>query len=315
MKIERLVYFGTAPIAVPALEALAALPDVQVVAVCTQPDRTSGRKRKLTPSPVKEVALRLGLPVFDPEKIGDAEEALRVLEPDLGMVFAYGQYLPSRIFDLPTLGSVNFHPSRLPEYRGASPIQSAIADGHTESALSLIQVGKQMDAGDIWWQEDVTIGPEDTSALMHDRFGALAGERVPELLQGLRNGTLERRPQEEALATECGKISKQDGAVDWTLPAEVLWNRVRAYDPWPGVFVPFGEAGNLKLLSVQLEDASGAVPGEVLSVEKSGPVVACGEGSLRFLRVQPPGKKPMSGGDFLNGHPLTPGDILASGDA
>ena len=312
MNIQRIVYMGTAPIAVPALNALASLADVEVVAVCTQPDRPSGRKRRLTPSPVKQAARDLGLRILDPEHIGDAEAALMDLGPDLGVVFAYGQYLPSRIFDLPEHGSINFHPSRLPEYRGASPIQSSLLDGRTESALSVLQVGSKMDAGDLWMQEPLAIRPEDNSQTLHDRFSRLAGELIPRVLEGLRSGTLVRRPQEEARATECGKIVKADGAVDWTLPAESLLNRIRAFQPWPGAYFPLGEFGNLKIQSARVESGSGQ-PGEVVSVEGAGPLIACGEACLRLTGVQPPGKKPMSGQAFLNGHVWTPGQILASG--
>lgn len=311
MDIRRIVYFGTAPIAVPALRAFAAREDVEVVAVCTQPDRPSGRKRRLTPSAVKVAAQELGLRVLDPEKIGGAVGMLSDLRPDLGVVYAYGQYLPSSVFDLPTYGSINFHPSRLPEYRGASPIQSALLDGKTESALSVIQVGREMDAGDIWAQREVTFSPEDTSETLHDRFGELAAEMVPDLLEGLRSESWHAVPQDESRVVECGKIQKADGGVDWSRSASELWNRVRAFQPWPGVFFPLGDQGNLKIHLARVETGSGT-PGEVLDLEKAGPRVACGKDSLRLLRVQPPGKRPMSGADFLNGHSLSVGDVLPS---
>ena len=232
MKIQRVIYMGTAEIAVPALNALAALEDVEVVAVCTQPDRPSGRKRKRTPSPVKTAALAHGLHVLCPERIGDAQADLEALRPDLGMVFAYGQYLPSRIFDLPTFGSINFHPSRLPEYRGASPIQSTLLDGKTETALSVLQVGAAMDAGDLWLQVPLTIEPEDDNESLHHRFADLAAELVPGLIRDLREERLVRTPQNESEVIECGKIAKADGAVDWSLPATTLHNRIRAFQPW-----------------------------------------------------------------------------------
>jgi methionyl-tRNA formyltransferase len=309
MEIERVIYMGTAPIAVPALTALAAQNDVEVVAVCTQPDRPSGRKRKLTPSPVKVRALELGLTVLDPEKIGEVESELAALKPNLGIVFAYGQYLPRAIFDLPTLGSINFHPSRLPEYRGASPIQSTLLDGKTESALSVLQVGAKMDAGDLWLQKEVKIFPEDTSETLQDRFGQLAGEVLPELLDGLRSGRLTRTPQDESRVIECGKISKADGGIDWTKPAEQLWNQIRAFQPWPGAFFPLEERGLVKIQRARVEAESGT-PGEVLEGTGGGPLIACGEGALRLLILQPPGKRPMAGADFLRGHPLPPGEIL-----
>jgi len=311
MKIEKILFMGTAPIAVPTLEALAQLSDIEVVAVCTQPDRPSGRKRKRTPSPVKVCAQELGLQVLDPEKIGAAEQALKDLRPDLGIVFAYGQYLPSAIFDLPTFGSINFHPSRLPEYRGASPIQSTILDGKSETALSVIRVGAKMDAGDILFQKPVTIAPQDNSESMHNRFGELAGELVPELLEKLRAGSLEGKVQDESQVIECGKITKADGGIDWTLPAITLWNRIRAFQPWPGCFFPLGDAGNLKIKAALVEKIQGA-PGEVLDTNGEGPLIACGSDALRLVEVQPPGKKPMSGKAFLNGSPLKIGERLSS---
>jgi len=311
MKIERIVYFGTAEIAVPALEALRAEPGCEVVAVCTQPDRPSGRKRRLTPSPVKVKAEELNLPVLDPEQISEARAELERLDPDLAVVFAYGQYMPESVFDLPTYGSVNFHPSLLPAYRGASPIQSAIADGCTESGLTVLRVSKRMDAGDLLMQRVVSIGGEDTAETMRRRFADLAAELVPDMLRGLREGTLRAEPQDEEEATECGRLQKSDGEVDWTAPARETSNKVRAYQPWPGVFFPLGDAGNVKILRVRVEAATGT-PGEVLEAEGEGPLVACGRNAVRLLEVQPPGKKSMSGRDFLNGHRLRPGDRFSS---
>ena len=307
--LERLVYFGTAPIAVPALTALHRDPGSRVVAVCTQPDRPGGRKRKLQPSAVKVEAERLGLSVLDPEHIRDARGALEERRPDLGVVFAYGQYMPPSIFDLPRLGCVNFHPSLLPLYRGASPIQSAIADGRAETGLSVIRVGKEMDAGDILLQERIAIRDEDTGASLHDRFAALAAEWVPELLARFRDDRLDWTPQDPDRVVECGRLTKADGAVDWRLPARTLWNRLRAYQPWPGLFFATGDGSRIKIQWARVESRAGA-PGEILEAGGDGPLIACGEEALRLLRLQPPGKTPMSGRAFLNGHPMRPGQRL-----
>lgn len=311
MKIRTVLYFGTAPIAVPALRALHAQADCEVAGVCTQPDRPSGRRRRLTPSPVKEAALELGLRVLDPEKIGGVKEELRALEPDLAVVFAYGQYLPRSVFELPAHGSINFHPSLLPNYRGASPIQTAILDGCTETGLSVIRVGEKMDAGDLLLQRRVPIGPEDTSEDLHQRFACLAADLVPDLLRGLREETLTFTPQPEADATECRKIVKADGALDWTRTAGELHCQIRAFQPWPGAFFELGELGAVKVLRAAVESGD-APPGTLLDTAGEGPLVACGEQALRLLLVQPPGKKPMEGRAFLNGHPLQAGTILGS---
>ncbi|MGA0333713.1 MAG: methionyl-tRNA formyltransferase [Kiritimatiellia bacterium] len=309
MHIEKIIYFGTAPIAVPALEALHAQPDCQVLAVCTQPDRPSGRKRKLTPSAVKSCAERLGIPVLDPEKISTARETLAGLQADLAVVFAYGQYIPASVFSLPARGSINFHPSLLPRYRGASPIQSALLDGCETSGLTVLEVSEKMDSGDLLYQETVPISPEDTSESLHERFGNLAAEWVPRILSGLRDGSLQPVPQQEEEATECGKIFKEDGHIHWEESAEKIRNRIRAYQPWPGAYIPMGSRGNLKILSAQTESGQGK-PGEILQVGSDGPLIACGSGALRLRRVQPPGKNAMDGGSFLNGHPLQPGSVL-----
>lgn len=312
-KLEKIIYFGTAPIAVPALAALHAQPDCEVVAVCTQPDRPSGRKRKLSPSAVKICAQALGIPVFDPEKISEAKSALADLAPDLAVVFAYGQYLPKSVFNLPVHGSINFHPSLLPKYRGASPIQSALLDGVVDCGLSVLQVSERMDAGDLLLQSPLQIKPGDNSETLHERFAGLAADLVPSLLKGLREGTLQVRPQDEAQATECGKISKQDGGIDWTEPAEKILNRIRAYQPWPGCYFPLGEKGNLKVLQAVVEEGEG-MPGMLLDVSGEGPLVACGHQALRLLRVQPPGKNAMDGKSFLNGHPLPHGSHFQSAE-
>lgn len=309
MKIQKIIYFGTAPIAVPALEALHADPGSEVVAVCTQPDRPSGRKRKLTPSAVKMCAEELGIPVWDPEKISTARDGLEELTPDLAVVFAYGQYIPKSVFDLPVRGSINFHPSLLPQYRGASPIQSSLLDGRTTSGLTVLEVSDQMDAGNLLLQRSIKISPEDTSETLHIQFGNLAGELIPEILEGLRAETLSSMPQEEGKATECGKISKEDGRIHWQEPATKILNRIRAFQPWPGTYFPLGKQGNLKILEAKVEFGKGT-PGELLDVEGEGPLVACGQDALRLLRVQPPGKKPMDGKSFLHGHPLQPGSVL-----
>lgn len=310
MNIRKILYMGTAPIAVPALKALYAHPDCEVVAVCTQPDRPSGRKRRLTPSSVKSCALDLGIPVLDPEKISTAQSTLAALKPDLAVVFAYGQYLPRSIFDLPLHGSINYHPSLLPRYRGASPIQSAIQDGCTETGLSVIRVGQTMDAGDLLLQRKVCIGPDDSSENLTLRFAHLAADLVPELLRGLREETLTFTPQ-KGEATACRKIVKTDGAIDWAKSASEIHCQIRAFQPWPGSFFALGEVGLVKVLEARVEDGD-AKAGTLLEPAGEGPLVACGKQALRLTLLQPPGKKPMDGHAFLNGHPLQVGTILES---
>lgn len=307
--LQRILYMGTAEIAVPALEALHAAPEFTVCGVCTQPDRPSGRKRVLTASPVKQKAAELGLEILTPERVGSCCEALAALKPDLLVVFAYGQYLPKPVCALPPEGAINLHPSLLPKYRGASPIQSAIANGDTRTGLSVIRVSEKMDAGDLLMQVPVEIGPDETSAELHDRFAALSAEVIVKAVRVLRDGTAVWRAQDDAEATECRKLEKEDGRMDWALPARVLHNRVRAYQPWPGTFTELKDRGPLKILKSRVESGVG-VPGTVLDASGEGPLVACGDRALRLLRVQPPGRAAMEGGAFLNGHPLTRGSTL-----
>lgn len=315
MKLEKIIYFGTAPIATPVLEALNAQPDCKVVAVCTQPDRPKGRKRKLTPSAVKVCAEKLGIPVLDPEKISTATDQLEELDPDIAVVFAYGQYLPESVFELPVHGSINFHPSLLPKFRGASPIQSSLLAGLTESGISVLQVSKEMDAGDVLYQHPLEFDPQDNSETLHEKFAKLASELVPEIMEGLRSESLEPVPQSEEDATECRKISKQDGGIQWIENAATILNRIRAYQPWPGVYFPLGEnKGNLKILEASVEAGVGN-PGTVLQTGGEGPLIACGDGAIRLTKVQPPGKKPMDGKSFLNGHPLAEGTVFSSAPA
>jgi methionyl-tRNA formyltransferase len=203
------------------------------------------------------------------------------------------------------LGSINLHPSLLPKYRGASPIQSAIAAGETTSGISVLRVSERMDAGELFAQRTLAIGPDDDSESFGARCATEGGALLLEVLRALRDGTARPWPQDEALATETRKLEKEDGLVDWRLAADLIANRVRAYQPWPGAFTGTG----LKILRVRIERGAGA-PGTVLAAEGDGPLIACGEGSLRLLSLQPPGKGPMDGRSFLNGRGLKAGDLL-----
>jgi len=297
--LERFLYFGSDEIAVPTLEALAERE--QVLAVLTQPDRPSGRKRKLTPCPVKARALELGLQVLDPEKVGEVSEQLQDLQPDLAVVFAYGQYMPRSIFELPRHGSINLHPSLLPKYRGASPIQSALLDGLEESGISILKVSAKMDAGDLLLQRRVSMGEEDDGVRMRQRFASLGAELILEALEGLREERLSFVPQDEAEATECGKLSKEDGLLDWKRSAESLRHQVRGCQPWPGTWFELENGERIKVFRVRIEAAT-AKAGTLLELKGDGPLIATGEGALRLLELQPPGKSRMDGRSFMNGY-------------
>ena len=307
----RIVYIATAEIACPPLEALQRQADIEVILVISQPDRPQGRKRQLAPSPVKKLAQELGIDVITPEKIGDPEVVgqLAALQPDLNVVFAYGQYIPSKITELPKQRSINVHPSMLPRYRGASPIQSALLDGLQETGISIIYVSEKMDAGDILLQETLAIAPEDTSASLSEKVAARSGPLLLQAIQGLVSGELQPAVQDESAVIEVSKIEKADGVMNWAESATTLNNKIRAYFPWPGSSTTLPDGLGLKVLVARVESTTGE-PGTVLEVTGEGPLIACGEDSLRLLTLQPAGKKAMSGDAFLRGYGLDVGSQL-----
>ncbi len=307
----RIVFFGSASIGIPSLKALLADEQVDVVAAVTQPDRPAGRRRRLTPCALKRFALDRGLPVLSPEKVGTSTADLAALDADLFVVAAYGQYLPPSVLALPRSGSINLHPSLLPTYRGASPIQWAVACGDTETGVTVLYVSEKMDAGDLILQQRVPIGPEDTAASLEPVLAERGAELIVDAVRQIRAGTAPRIPQDDAAATETRKLTKADGRLDWTCSAETLRNRVRGFFPWPGCFCQLPDGSRLKVLRAAVEDGCGE-PGELLDTSGTGPLVATGEKALRLSEVQPAGKKPMDGASFLRGHPLSPGLRLAT---
>ena len=307
---------GTAELACASLEALAAAPAFQVVAVVTQPDRPKGRDLKLQPSPVKKAALRAGLPVLQPERARDPAflEDLRRLEPDLIVVAAYGQLLPPGILALPPQGCLNVHASLLPKYRGAAPIQWAILNDEAETGVTIMKMAEKLDTGDVLAQRATAIAPEDTAATLHERLARLGAQLLVETLEKNVNTIMVARPQVESQATYARKITREDGRLDWSLPARSLWNRVRAFIPWPGAFTTLAGGAKLrtaKIWRASVEEASAAAPGAVAQADKSGIVVACGGGGgLRIHELQLEGGRRLTAAEFLAGHPLHPGDRL-----
>ena len=310
----RVVFFGSASIGFPLLDALLASSVDEVVAVVTQPDRPVGRKLKLTACPVKKVALQKGLNVLCPEKVGSEESliSLKELKADLFVVVAYGQYIPPAVLDLPTNGSINLHPSLLPKYRGSSPIQWALANGDQVTGVTILYVSEKMDSGDMILQREVPIRTEDHAASLEPVLAQAGAELLMEAVEQIRSGTVNAQPQDEAAATEVRKLTKEDGWLDWSLPASVIHNRIRAFISWPGCFceVPVRSGmQRLKVLEVRVEPGNGE-PGVILDVSGDGPLVATGDGAIRLLSVQPAGKKIMDGAAYLRGYPLEPGSRL-----
>jgi methionyl-tRNA formyltransferase len=304
----RIVFMGSAALAIPSLKAVCDYGEDEVVGVVSQPDRPAGRKRLLTSCPLKVFAEERGLPVMTPEKVGDPKSvnALAALKPDLFVVVAYGQYIPSSVIRLAPKEAINVHPSLLPKYRGSAPIQWTLLNGDQLTGVSIIYLAPKMDAGDILRQETYPIDSNDTSASLHDKLAEFGAELLLKAVDDIRHDRVARTVQNEDEVVEVRKLSKEDGQIDWSLPAEVLRNRIRAFNPWPGSFCQLPDGSLLKVWAADLEDAVGT-PGELLD---DALLVATGKGALRLIEVQPSGKGRMPSSAFLNGRPLEAGQTL-----
>jgi len=310
----RVVFMGTPELAAVCLDALLRAPELQVVGVVTQPDRPKGRDLKLTPPPVKELALRHALPVLQPLKARDEQfiEQLAVWQPELIAVAAFGQILPQRILDLPKFGCVNVHTSLLPKYRGAAPIQSAILNGDAESGVTIMKMDIGLDTGPILSTERTAIDAADNAQTLHDRLAQIGGALLVKTIPDYVAGRITPQPQPAEGATYAHKIKKQDGEMDWKLSARALWNRVRGFTPWPGAFTHLAAQPRPLLLKIwEAEPVAGSgQPGEILHADKHGIVVACGEGALRISVLQREGGRRLNAAEFLAGHLLAPGQRL-----
>ncbi len=312
----RIAFAGTPDFARTSLDTLLASRHA-VAGVWTQPDRPAGRGQKVVMSPVKEGALAAGIPVFQPQtlKTPEAQAELAALAPDLMVVVAYGLLLPKAVLDIPRFGCVNVHGSVLPRWRGAAPIQRAIAAGDRETGVTIMQMDVGLDTGDMLHIVRTPIAPDDTGGSVHDRLAALGAQALVTVLDDLPRFLAAREKQDDALATYAHKLSKEEGAIDWSRGAREIVDLVRAFDPWPVAHTTLrGET--LRVWSAVRDDsARGGTAGTVTGVARDGIRVACGaqgnEG-VRITRVQMPGKKAMAVGDLLNGHPdaLRAGDLL-----
>ncbi|MEY3609431.1 MAG: hypothetical protein RLZZ447_2219 [Verrucomicrobiota bacterium] len=315
----RLVFLGSDPIALPVLDWLvgpgAAV--VEVVGVFTQPDRPAGRGQQVRPNAIKAWAETRGLPVRQPERITpDVTRELAELGPDLGLVMAYGHLLRDDFLGVPRLGLLNLHTSRLPALRGASPIQTAVALGWRETGVSLMRIIRRLDAGPVADCERVPIGPLDTALELEGRLAAACVPLVARSLPALARGELTFVAQDEAAATHCRKLTKEDGALDFGLSAVELAARINGLFPWPGCSAAIG-GEMLKLGLADVPDAVppglAATPGQVVGSDAAGLLVWTGAGCLRLRRLQRPGGRMLPAADFLRGFPLRPGATFASG--
>jgi methionyl-tRNA formyltransferase len=301
------VFFGTAEIACPSLEALAESGFAKVAAVVSQPDRPSGRDLKLHPTAVKSLALKLEIPVLQPERARSEDflDELRALAPDVIVVMAYGQILPKTLLEIPPHGCVNIHTSILPKYRGAAPIQWAILNGDPETGVALMKMDPGMDTGPIIAIARTPITDNDNAQTIHDRLAQIGASLLVEKLPAYIDGSLLPTPQPEG-ATHARKITKDDGRLNWSETATTLWNRVRALTPWPGTFTFIPCEPKPLLLKVwKASPISGSgAPGEILSVDKDAITVACGTGALQLLEVQREGGKRLPAREFVLGSPI-----------
>ena len=308
----RIVFIGTGEIGVPTLRALLNSQH-EVVAVVTQPDKPVGRDQRIEPPPIKTALIGRarppGAPIFQPARIKDPQaiEQIRSRTPDAIVVVAYGQILPHDVLEIPRLACLNVHASLLPRWRGAAPLQAAIAAGDFETGITVMYMDEGLDTGDILLQRSVEILPNDTGGSLHDRLARIAPETLLESLRLVAAGNAPRIAQDNARATYAPKLKREHGQIDWSESAEAIERKIRAYNPWPGVFMKV-DRQNLKVFSASVVDLNGQ-PGEVLRSDKDL-IVATGKGALSLAEVQLEGKRRMSGAEFLRGH----GALLGAAD-
>lgn len=309
----KVVFMGTPDFGVPVLRAIADAGH-EILAVVTQPDRPKGRGKGVSFSPVKEEALRLDVPVFQPEKVKQPEavQYLASLTPDVIVVVAFGQILSQEILDIPRFGCVNVHASLLPLYRGAAPIQQAILDGAKKTGITTMLMDKGLDTGDILLQEELEIRPDETGGTLFDRLSVLGASLLVKTLDGLAKGEITPVPQ-AGESTYAGMFNKSMGRIDWTRDAAAIERQIRAMDPWPSAFTHLdGKMIKVWKAEVVKDDmtTNEAAPGTILGLE-GGILVACGTGRLNILELQPEGRRRMDFAAYLRGYPLARGTLLS----
>lgn len=305
-----IVFCGTPRFAVPTLDALKKA-GLRIDLVVTQPDKPRGRGLELSPSPVKRRALELGLQITQPEKIKNNDEfraRLAALKPQSIVIVGYGRIIPQWMIDLPPLGNINLHASLLPKYRGAAPIQWAIASGETVTGVTTMRIDAGLDTGDILLQREVPIAPEDTAETLAPKMSPVGADLMVETLRGLQTQTISPRPQNNSQATLAPLLTKEDGRIDFRRSAAEICNRVRGFQPWPGAYTTF-RSKNLHVWAAR--PAAGDTALAAIRVESNRLLVGCGQGtSVEFLEVQPEGKKRMLASDFVHGYHPQPGEQL-----
>ncbi|HET9419109.1 MAG TPA: methionyl-tRNA formyltransferase [Chthoniobacterales bacterium] len=296
----RVVFIGTGEIGVPTLESLLNANEHELVGIVTGPDKPVGREQRIEPSPIKAAVAGKNIGTVQPARIKDRQaiDRIRALNPDLIAVMAYGQILPRDVLEIPKIACVNLHASLLPRWRGASPIQAAIATGDRETGITVMYMNEGLDTGDVLLQRKIDISPNETGRSLHDRLAQIAPDALLEALRLLASGSAPRIPQNDAIATYAPKLTREGGRIDWSEPAEVIERKIRAYNPWPGASMKLDNR-SLKIFSAAIVDFAGK-PGEVLGADKEF-VVAAGEGALSLLELQLEGGKRMRAAEFLRG--------------
>ena len=299
----RIVFIGTGEVGVPTLQGLLKS-EHDVVGVVTQPDKPVGRSQQIEPPPIKRIPITTNIAILQPPRIKDphAIEQVRALTPDVIVVMAYGQILPRAVLEIPKIACLNLHASLLPRWRGAAPIQAAIAAGDQQTGITVMYMDEGLDTGDILLQRKLDILSTDTGGSLHRCLAQIAPEALVESLRLLTAKSAPRIPQDKSQATYAPKLKRDDGRIDWSEPAEVIERKIRAFNPWPGAFIKLGDR-NLKVFSASLVNRSGK-PGEILRSEKEL-VIGAGNDALALGEVQLEGKKRMSAAEFLRGYPLS----------
>ena len=306
----RVIFFGTSAFAVPSLERLIERRH-DIVACVTQPDRPRGRGLRPGPSPVKEAALRLQLPLEQPQRPDAA--AFASLRPDVGIVIAYGQLIGKDLLELPVHGMMGVHPSLLPKYRGAAPIAWALLNGEPATGITIFRLNERLDAGEVFLQEPVAIGPSESAEALTDRLARRGADALVTVLEQLAAGSARGMPQDDARASLAPKLTKAQGRIDWRQPAETIERIIRALSPWPGAATTWHGA-TMKVLHARVNEPAGEgqVPGAVTGMGASGLLVATGQGTLVITEVQPSGRRRMHVKEFLAGHPIQVGEQLGN---
>jgi len=311
----KIIFMGSPDFAVPCLEELLKSPH-DLAAVVTQPDRPKGRGKKLTPTPVKEIALKKGIPILQPEKVNSPEfiKLIKEAKPDLIVVVAFGQILKPELLDIPFFGCINVHASLLPQYRGAAPIHWAIINGEKETGVTTMFLDPGMDTGDMILKETVAIGPDDNVGLLHDRLASAGARVLRETIGLLEAGQIIRIPQKQEEATYAPPLKREHEMIHWDKNAKEIHDQVRGMNPWPGAYTILNGT-RLKIWETCLhEDQGRGVPGQVLEVGRNhGILVRCQSGSLWLTEVQPQGSRRMAGDAFARGYRVEKGGRFGSG--